>query len=102
SVVTGKPLTIGGSVGREEATGRGVLFCMREALAKERRAADGLRVVVQGFGNVGSVFARLASEFGATVIGLSDSSGGVYNEHGIDVAAALAHKRAGGRLTELG
>jgi glutamate dehydrogenase (NAD(P)+) len=102
SVVTGKPLTVGGSVGREEATGRGVLFCMREALAKERLAADGLRVAVQGFGNVGSVFARLASEFGATVIAISDSSGGIYNERGIDVAAALAHKRAGGRLPELG
>ena len=101
SVVTGKPLTVGGSVGREEATGRGVLFCMREALAKERLAADGLRVAVQGFGNVGSVFARLASEFGATVIALSDSSGGIYNERGIDVAAALAHKRAGGRLPDL-
>jgi glutamate dehydrogenase (NAD(P)+) len=102
SVVTGKPLTVGGSIGREEATGRGVLFCMREVLAKECLAADGLRVVVQGFGNVGSVFARLASEFGARVVALSDSSGGVYNERGIDIAAALAHKRAGGSLTELG
>jgi glutamate dehydrogenase (NAD(P)+) len=101
SVVTGKPLTIGGSVGREEATGRGVLFCMREALAKQRIDAEGLRVVVQGFGNVGSVFARLASQFGATIIALSDSSGGIYNERGIDIEAALAHKRAGGRLGEL-
>jgi glutamate dehydrogenase (NAD(P)+) len=101
SVVTGKPLTIGGSLGREEATGRGVLFCMREVLAKAGLAADGLRVVVQGFGNVGSVFARLASQFGATVVAVSDSSGGVYNERGIDVDAALAHKRTGGRLREL-
>jgi glutamate dehydrogenase (NAD(P)+) len=101
SVVTGKPLTVGGSLGREGATGRGALFCMREALAKDGVSAQGLRVVVQGFGKVGSVFARLASEFGATVIAVSDSSGGVYNEHGIDVEAALAHKRNGGRLSEL-
>src|SRR5262249_3344014 len=101
SVVTGKPLTVGGSLGREEATGRGVLFCLREALAKERIAPEGLRVAVQGFGNVGSVFARLASEFGATIVAISDSSGGVYNERGVDIEAALVHKRAGGRLAEL-
>jgi glutamate dehydrogenase (NAD(P)+) len=101
SVVTGKPLTIGGSLGREEATGRGVLFCLRETLARERIAAEGLRVVVQGFGNVGAVFARLASQFGATVVAVSDSAGGIYSERGIDVEAALAHKRAGGRLREL-
>ena len=101
SVVTGKPLTVGGSVGREEATGRGALFCMREALAKKRIPAEGLRVAVQGFGNVGSVFARLASQFGATVVAISDSGGGIYNERGIDVDAARAHKRAGGRLGEL-
>jgi glutamate dehydrogenase (NAD(P)+) len=102
SVVTGKPLTIGGSVGREEATGRGALFCLREALTKERRSPEGVRVVVQGFGNVGSVFARLAAELGATVVAVSDSSGGVYNERGLDVEAALAHKRARRPLRELG
>jgi glutamate dehydrogenase (NAD(P)+) len=101
SVVTGKPLAIGGSLGREEATGRGVLFCLQEALAKEGVAPEGQRVVVQGFGNVGAVFARLASELGAVVVGLSDSSGGVHNDRGIDVAAALAHKREGGRLVDL-
>jgi glutamate dehydrogenase (NAD(P)+) len=100
SVVTGKPLTVGGSLGREEATGRGVLFCVREALAKQRLQPEGLRVAVQGFGNVGSVFARLASEFGMRVVALSDSSGGVYNDQGIDVGAALAHKRSGGRLVD--
>src|SRR5438067_11775128 len=94
SVVTGKPLTVGGSLGREQATGRGVLFCLREVLAKERIAADGVRVVVQGFGNVGAVFARLASRFGATVVAISDSAGGIFNERGIDVEAALTHKRA--------
>jgi glutamate dehydrogenase (NAD(P)+) len=101
SVVTGKPLTVGGSLGRDEATGRGVLFCMREVLAKAGLAPEGLRVVVQGFGNVGAVFTRLASQFGATVVAISDSTGGIYNERGVDVQAALAHKRAGGRLREL-
>src|SRR5262249_4449502 len=100
SVVTGKPLTVGGSLGREEATGRGVLFCLREALAKERVPAEGLRVAVQGFGNGGAVFARLAAEFGATVVAISDSSGGVYNERGVDIEAARAFKRGGGRLVE--
>jgi glutamate dehydrogenase (NAD(P)+) len=101
SVVTGKPLTIGGSLGREEATGRGVLFCLQEALAKESRTVEGLKVVVQGFGNVGSAFARLVSQLGATVIAISDSSGGVHNNRGIDIEAALAHTRAGGKLGEL-
>jgi glutamate dehydrogenase (NAD(P)+) len=101
SVVTGKPLTIGGSLGREEATGRGVLFCLQEALAKQGIVPERLKVVVQGFGNVGSVFARLVSQLGATVIGISDSSGGLHNERGIDVEAAIAHKRGGGSLSEL-
>ena len=100
SVVTGKPLAVGGSLGREEATGRGVLFCLKEALAKEETPLDGLRVVVQGFGNVGAVFARLVSQAGATVIAISDSSGGVVNEKGIDVEAAIAHHSGGGRLVE--
>ena len=100
SVVTGKPLAVGGSLGREEATGRGVLFCLQEALARENIAAQGLKVVVQGFGNVGSAFARFVSQLGATVIGISDSSGGIHNERGIDVEAALAHKHDGGALTE--
>jgi glutamate dehydrogenase (NAD(P)+) len=101
SVVTGKPLTIGGSLGREEATGRGVLFCLQEALSHRGLALEGLRVAVQGFGNVGAVFARLVSERGARVVAVTDSSGGVANDRGLDVAAALAHKREGGRLVEL-
>ena len=102
SVVTGKPLTVGGSLGREEATGRGVLFCLQEAAAKTGLQLEGLKVAVQGFGNVGSVFARLVSGLGATVVALSDSSGGVYNERGVDVEAARAHKREGGRLVDFG
>ena len=75
-VVTGKPLTIGGSLGREEATARGALFCLAAALAKQGRSMDGLRIAVQGFGNVGSFFAKFVSERGATVVAISDSSGG--------------------------
>jgi glutamate dehydrogenase (NAD(P)+) len=100
-VVTGKPLTIGGSLGREEATARGSVFCLQGALRRQNRAVDGLRVAVQGFGNVGSFFAKLVSELGATVVAISDSTGGVYNANGVDVAAAFAHKRGGGSLSEL-
>jgi glutamate dehydrogenase (NAD(P)+) len=100
-VVTGKPLTIGGSLGREEATARGSLFCLEAALEKQGRAMDGLRIAVQGFGNVGSFFAKLTAERGAKVVAVTDSSGGVYNANGLDVAAAFAHKRGGGSLSEL-
>jgi len=100
-VVTGKPLTIGGSLGREEATARGGVFCLQAALARQERPIEGLRVAVQGFGNVGSFFAKLVAELGATVIAVSDSTGGLYNANGVDVAAAFAHKRRGGSVTEL-
>jgi len=100
-VVTGKPLTIGGSLGREEATARGGVFCLESALEKQSRSMEGLRVAVQGFGNVGSFFAKFVGELGATVVAISDSTGGVYNGNGVDVAAAFAHKRSGGSLSEL-
>ena len=77
-VVTGKPLAIGGSLGREEATARGSLYVIVDALAEEDRRSRGLRVVVQGFGNVGRNLARLLHEQGAVVIAVSDSSGGVH------------------------
>jgi glutamate dehydrogenase (NAD(P)+) len=100
-VVTGKPLTIGGSLGREEATARGATFCLESALEKKGRSMQGLRVAVQGFGNVGAYFAKFIAEQGATVVAISDSRGGMYNPNGIDVAAAFAHKRGGGSLSEL-
>src|SRR5207253_478759 len=78
-VVTGKPLAIGGSLGREEATARGSLYCIRAALMHEGRSLEGLRVAVQGFGNVGSYLARFLAEDGATVIAISDSSTALYN-----------------------
>jgi glutamate dehydrogenase (NAD(P)+) len=100
-VVTGKPLTIGGSLGREEATARGATFCLGSALGKNGRSMQGLRVAVQGFGNVGAYFAKFIAEQGATVVAISDSRGGIYNANGIDIAAAFAHKRGGGSLSEL-
>ena len=100
-VVTGKPLAIGGSLGREEATARGGVFCLESALEKQSRSMEGLRVAVQGFGNVGSFFAKFVGELGATVVAISDSTGGVYNANGVDVAAAFAHKRSGSSLSEL-
>ena len=100
-VVTGKPLTIGGSLGREEATARGGVYCMQAALAQQQRPLEGLKIAVQGFGNVGSFFAKFVAELGANVIAVSDSTGGLYNDKGLDVAAAFAHKRRGGSLSEL-
>jgi glutamate dehydrogenase (NAD(P)+) len=100
-VVTGKPLNVGGSLGRLEATAHGALYCLREAAKKQDRSFVGMRVAVQGFGNVGSYLARFVAEDGATVVALSDSSGGVYNPNGIDVANALAHKQETGRLDGL-
>ncbi len=92
-IVTGKPLTIGGSLGREEATARGSLFCIRDAVAKQDRRLAGMTVAVQGFGNVGSFLARFLHEEGAIVVGISDSTVALHNPKGIDVPAAFAHKR---------
>ncbi|HEY8785732.1 MAG TPA: Glu/Leu/Phe/Val dehydrogenase [Candidatus Limnocylindria bacterium] len=97
-VVTGKPLTIGGSLGREEATARGALFCIREAVAKKELRLDGMSVAVQGFGNVGSYLSKFLAEDGAKVIAISDSQTALHNPNGIDVQAALAHKRQTGSL----
>ena len=90
-VVTGKPLCIGGSRGRLEATGRGVMFVIESALEKLGKKLAGQEIVVQGFGNVGSVSAKLLSDSGALITGLSDKYTGIYNPRGIDVEAALRH-----------
>ena len=96
-VVTGKPLTIGGSLGRVEATSRGALFCIRDAVAKLDKRLAGQKVVVQGFGNVGSYLAKFLHQEGAIVVAISDSTTALYNPKGIDVPAAFAHKRETGR-----
>ncbi len=95
-VVTGKPIEIGGSYGRSEATGRGVISCATEACRSMDFSLDGARVVVQGFGSVGSTAARLASTLGAHVVGLSNTSGGTYNPKGLDIAAVSAWVEANG------
>ncbi len=88
AVVTGKPLNIGGSQGRTEATGRGVIICMMEALKRQGRTNnENISVVIQGFGNVGTYAAEYAQEMGYKVVGISDIDGGIYNANGLDVAA---------------
>ncbi|HSJ93973.1 MAG TPA: Glu/Leu/Phe/Val dehydrogenase, partial [Gaiellaceae bacterium] len=83
-VVTGKPLAIGGSLGREEATARGALYVLRGAARKRELNLSGSRVAIQGFGNVGSYLARFVAQDGAKVVAVSDSAGGVHNASGID------------------
>jgi glutamate dehydrogenase (NAD(P)+) len=100
-VVTGKPLTIGGSLGREEATARGALYCIRDAVAKRDGRLSGMTAAVQGFGNVGSFLAKFLYEEGAKVVAISDSRAALYNAKGIDIAAAFAHKRDNGTLAGL-
>jgi glutamate dehydrogenase (NAD(P)+) len=90
AVVTGKPVVMGGSLGRREATGRGCMFVTREALARFGRSFAGTRVVVQGFGNVGSIAAELMAAQGASIIAVSDKSGGIVNPAGLDMADVLA------------
>jgi glutamate dehydrogenase (NAD(P)+) len=89
SVVTGKPLELGGSRGRREATGRGVMMVCNRALEKLGMAREGCRVVIQGFGNVGSMAAMLMHEAGYKIMGLADVHGGLYNENGFDVPRVI-------------
>jgi glutamate dehydrogenase (NAD(P)+) len=93
SVVTGKPVEMGGSLGRREATGRGCMFVTREALKRLRMPLKDARIVVQGFGNVGSISAQLMHNEGAAILAVSDKHGGIYNPKGLDVDAALAYVR---------
>ena len=97
-VVTGKPIALGGSVGREEATGRGVMVVLRRFLSTQHKTLEGLRVAVQGFGNVGSHAARLLHERGAVVVAVSDQYGGVYDMGGLDIPAATLHYAEVGQL----
>ena len=85
AVVTGKPLELGGSQGRKEATGRGLMICCNNALTKLKMKREGCRVIIQGFGNVGSQAAILMHEAGYKIIGIADIHGGLYNEKGFDV-----------------
>jgi glutamate dehydrogenase (NAD(P)+) len=84
-VVTGKPIELGGSEGRVEATGRGVVTVMEEAAKVMNLDLGNAKVAVQGFGNVGSIAARLAEESGATIVAISDAQGGIYNPNGLPI-----------------
>ncbi len=88
-VVTGKPLSIGGSLGREEATGRGVVDVTLEALKHLKINLDDTSVAIQGFGNVGAHTAQIMSQIGAKVVAISDHRGGIYNPHGLDIAEII-------------
>jgi len=87
AVVTGKPINIGGSRGRREATGRGIMIACDEAVKLLGMSPSSTRVIVQGFGNVGSNAARLMAKVGYKIIGISEVGGGLYNRGGIDIEA---------------
>jgi glutamate dehydrogenase (NAD(P)+) len=94
AVVTGKPIDLGGSSGRREATGRGIQFVIDEAVKRFKMSPESTRVVVQGSGNVGGIGAQLLHERGYKVVAISDVHGGIYNPNGIDILAALKHLQA--------
>jgi len=98
SVVTGKPISVGGSRGREEATGRGCVCTVIEALKHLEIPIEGVRVAIQGFGNVGRISAELIRREGATIVAVSDSQGGITNPLGLDMDAVVAHKREAGQV----
>jgi len=99
-VVTGKPLIVGGSAGRREATGRGIVYALYQAARHLGHELRGRKVVVQGFGNVGGVAARLLWRDGAVVVGVSDYKGGVWNDHGLDIRQLEAHVAETGSVVD--
>jgi glutamate dehydrogenase (NAD(P)+) len=100
AVVTGKPIEMGGSLGRREATGRGCMIVTREALKKLRMPVQGTRVVVQGFGNVGSIAAQFMEQQGMTVVAVSDKSGAIYNSKGFRIRDLIQHVRQHRNLSQ--
>ena len=98
AMITGKPVSVGGSHGRNEATARGCLITVREAARKLNMQLEGSTAAIQGFGNAGSIFAKLADEVGIKTIAVNDSSGGVFSAKGLDVPALLAHKQNTGSV----
>jgi len=100
AVVTGKPIEIGGSYGRREATARGLAYVLREAAEALSFPIAGARIAIQGFGNVGATCARLLEEMGATIIAVSDSKGGIYRRNGLPLASVVAHKQRTGTVAD--
>jgi glutamate dehydrogenase (NAD(P)+) len=101
-LITGKPIAVEGSLGRNEATARGLQYVVREAAKERSMSLEGARVVVQGYGNAGAIAARLLNEDGARIIAVSDSQGGIYNSRGIDPVGALRYKQEHGNLHGFG
>ena len=99
AVVTGKPVAVGGSEGRNDATGRGIVYITREAIRPFGMSLEGLRVAIQGFGNVGGTAARIFHEMGAKVVAVSDALGGLYNAAGLDIPALRGSMNHDGTLT---
>tara|TARA_Y100000590_G_scaffold330462_1_gene375408 strand:- start:650 stop:1888 length:1239 start_codon:yes stop_codon:yes gene_type:complete len=99
AIVTGKPVELGGSLGREAATGRGVFYILQEAASDHSLRLDGIRVVIQGFGNVGSWAARIMTQAGIKVIAISGVDGGIYNPNGIDVDALYEYQIQSGGVS---
>ena len=100
AIVTGKPVELGGSLGREAATGRGVVYCLEEAARDLGADLEGATVAVQGFGNVGSWVARLIGDLGCRVVAVSDVRGGVHRPDGLDVDALLRHVGESGSVVD--
>lgn len=99
--ITGKPLVLGGSLGRESATARGVAIMIDEAMAKKGIPLAGSRIVIQGFGNAGSYLAKFMYDAGAKVIGISDVNGALYNEQGLDIEDLMDRRDSFGTITNL-
>jgi glutamate dehydrogenase (NAD(P)+) len=98
AIVTGKPIELGGSLGRDAATGRGVVIICEEASRHLNRPLEGATVAIQGFGNVGSWTTRLIAEHGCRIVAVSDVRGGIYNAAGLDVDTVFAHSAATGSV----
>lgn len=99
-VVTGKPLALGGSLGRHDATGRGCVYALSELLKDKKKSLKGSRVAIQGFGNAGSVAAKILHEEHAKVVAVSDSKGGIYSPKGLDIAKVYEHKEKAGSVLD--
>ena len=99
AVVTGKPLELGGSLGRPEATGRGCMFVTQQALRRFGLTPEATRVIIQGFGNVGGMAARLMSQQGFKIVSIVEYDAAVYNKHGLDIAALQKHRKDTGSIS---
>jgi glutamate dehydrogenase (NAD(P)+) len=100
AVVTGKPISVGGTVGRDQATGRGIMHVVRQATRRNHLSPADTTVAIQGFGNAGQWSARLLARLGYQVVAVSDTSGAIHDGHGLDIEAAIAQKLESGRVTD--